>query len=227
MKTNGSTRWLSPRLAGFLRHVPAQGLFSAALALSMLGCGTATSAADSAIDRADAGQDAAHGADAGPGFDADQDATTLVDAAEVDAAPVGDAGQSVVQIGALDASSSFVAWHDDDSIPLVRGPQGGVMLTPNLAIDGALVAGDAPMLQITLSNWTLPGPAPLPDFATLGPFSYPFTRIGSQLVSGQLYDQLSWTEAPGQTVILRVHVEGPGLDAVGEVRVVTAPSVAP
>lgn len=208
------------------RHASAQALVFACLFLASSACGNAATPTDASVGAADAARDAAELADAA------HDAAPLIDVPAVDAPvadawPATDAGQAIVQIGGLDASSSFVAWHDDQTIPLVHGPQGGVMVTPNIAIDGALVAGDSPMLELTLTNLAEPGLEPLPDFPGIGPVTYPFTRIGSQLVSGQLYDQLSWAEMPGQALLLRVHVTGPGLDAVGEVRIVTGPSTGP
>lgn len=139
-----------------------------------------------------------------------------------------DAGRPVVQIGTRESGAIFTPWHDGDAIPLVRGPQGGVMITPSVAIDGALVPGIDPSFDVVIQNLRASDRAPLADFPGFGPVHAIFARLDTLLVNGPIFDQLGWTEMPGQELIVRARVTGNGVDAAGEVRITTAPSgVAP
>lgn len=146
-------------------------------------------------------------------------------ASTIDAAPPGhDAARPRVEIGTRESGAIFTPWHDGDAIPLVRGPQGGVMIVPAVAIDGALAPGVDPSFDVTLWNFTLPDRAPLGEFPGVGPLHALFARLDARLVDGPIFDQLGWNEMPGQRLLIRARVTGDGVDALGEVEIVTAPS---
>lgn len=151
---------------------------------------------------------------------------TTSPARDASMAPTDAAQDGLVQIGEV-GGAIFTPWHDGSTVLIVHGPQGGVMVTPNVAIDGAAISGTDPMLTITLTNESFPGPVPLEGFTTVGPVTYPFTRIGSLFVSGQLYDQIGWVETPGQSLRIGAHVQGPGIDATTHVRIVTTAGTTP
>lgn len=139
--------------------------------------------------------------------------------------PIPDTGQQpVVEIGTRASGAVFTPWHDGEMIPLVWGPQGGVMVTPAVAIDGTLVSATDPALDVEIANLTLPDRAPLAEFPRFGPVRALFARLDRRLVDGPIYDQLGWTEMPGRHVILRAHVSGMGVDVVGEVEIILASS---
>lgn len=137
----------------------------------------------------------------------------------------GDAAEHpLVEIGTRASGAVFTPWHDGDTIPLVWGPQGGVMVTPAVAIDGTLVSATDPALDVVISNLTVPARAPLADFPGYGPVHALFARLDTRLVNGPIYDQLGWTETPGIHLIVQAHVSGMGIDAWGEVEIVLASS---
>jgi hypothetical protein len=139
-------------------------------------------------------------------------------------AALPDASTARVEIGLRESGAVFTPWHDGDVIPLVWGPQGGVMITPSVAIDGTLVSDASPALDVALSNLVLPGLTPLDSFPGYGPVHALFARLDARLVNGPIFDQLGWTETPGLQLRLRAHVSGSGIDAVGSVDIVVAPS---
>lgn len=138
--------------------------------------------------------------------------------------PGADAWRPVVEIGTRETGAVFTPWHDGDAIPLVRGPQGGVMVTPAVAIDGVLVPGTDPSFDVVIQNLHEITRSPLAEFPGFGPVHAIFARIDTRLVNGPIFDQLGWIEEPGQQLVLRARVTGNGVDAVGEVHIVTAPS---
>lgn len=144
-----------------------------------------------------------------------------------DAGPPHDAGHVLVEIGTRESGAIFTPWHDGDTIPLVRGPQGGVMLTPSVAIDGALVSGTDPSFDVVISNLTPPERVPLGEFPGVGPLRAIFARLDARLVDGPIYDQTGWTETPGVPLIVRARVTGNGIDAFGEVQIVLGASGTP
>jgi hypothetical protein len=143
------------------------------------------------------------------------------------ATPTQDAARPTVEIGTRESGAMFTPWHDGDAIPEAWGPQGGVMITPAVAIDGRLVDGESPSLDVTIENFLLPDETPLPGFPTLGPLRAFFVRLDTRLVDGPLFDQLGWSDLTGTRVLVRAHVRGPGLDAVGEVRIVVGNALTP
>jgi hypothetical protein len=139
-------------------------------------------------------------------------------------APRADTGVPTVLIGTRGDGATFTPWHDGDSIPLVWGPQGGVMITPSVAIDGALVSGTDPGLDVTLQNLTVPDHTPLADFPGYGPVHALFARLDTLLVDGPIYDQLGWSDVSGQRILVRARVMGSGIDASGQVEILLAPT---
>ena len=141
-------------------------------------------------------------------------------AAPLDAGPRPDTGpHPMVEIGAQEGGV-FTRWNDGDVVAEQFGPQGGVMVTPSVAIDGALVSGDAPALDVVISNFTLPDRAPLGQFPILGPMRVPFARLGTHLVGGAFFDQIGWSDTSGRHLLVRARVTGMGIDATGEVEIV-------
>ncbi len=138
----------------------------------------------------------------------------------LDARPPDASTAAHVEIGTRGSGATFTPWRDGATVPLVWGSQGGVMLTPAVAIDGALVAGDAPGLDVSLENLVAPDRTPLEGFPGYGPVHALFARLDTRLVDGPLYDQLGWSDMPGRRLILRARVVGDGVDAVGEIEVV-------
>lgn len=139
-------------------------------------------------------------------------------------APRPDTGVPTVLIGTRGDGATFTPWQDGDSIPLVWGPQGGVMITPSVAIDGALVSGTDPGLDVTLQNLTVPDHTPLADFPGYGPVHALFARLDTLLVDGPIYDQLAWSDVSGRRLLIRARVMGSGIDATGQVEIVLAPT---
>ncbi len=138
-----------------------------------------------------------------------------------------DANRPFVEIGMRDGDT-FTPWHDGDTVPQVRGPQGGMMITPAVRIDRALASGDAPELTLLLQNLTLPAETPFGDFAGYGPVAQPFERVGSSLEVGPIFDQLSWNDVTGLRMQVRARVTtSAGLDARGQVDVVLGSPGAP
>lgn len=143
-----------------------------------------------------------------------------------DAGP-NDANRPFVEIGTREGDV-FTAWHDGDTVPQVRGPQGGMMITPAVRLDGALASGDAPELTLLIQNFTLPGLTPFQDFAGYGPVAQPFDRVASSLEVGPIFDQLSWNDVTGLRMQVRARVTtSAGLDARGQVDVVLGSPGAP
>lgn len=138
-----------------------------------------------------------------------------------------DASRPVVVIGERNGDV-FTAWHDGDTVAQVRGPQGGMMITPVARLDGALATGDAPELTLLIQNVTLPGMTPFQDFAGYGPVVQPFTRVGDVLEAGPIFDQLAWNDVTGLRMQVRARVTtSSGLDARGQVEVVLGSVGAP
>ena len=148
-------------------------------------------------------------------------ATTPVDASGGDAPAPGDGGPvGDIEIGLRGDGAVFTPWHDGDTIPLMWGPQGGVMVTPAVAIDGALVSGVDPTLEVQLENLDPATGMPLASFPGYGPVRAIFARLDRRLVNGPIFDQLGWTDMTGTHLRLRAHVRGTGLDLTGEVEIV-------
>ena len=143
---------------------------------------------------------------------------TPVDAARSDG---GDAASSgpIVEIGLRGDGAVFTPWTDGETVTLVWGSQGGVMVTPTVAIDGRLISATDPTLEIELSNID-PATGMQMSFPGYGPVRSIFARLDQRLANGPILDQLGWTDMPGQRVILRAHVSGMGVDARGEVEIV-------
>lgn len=150
------------------------------------------------------------------------DASSPSDAAATDAAT-----GPVVQIGTRESGAVFTPWHDGEVVPMVYGPQGGVMITPAVAIDGSLVSGTDPGLDVVLSNLVLPDRVPLGEFPGYGPVHSLFARLDTLLVNGPIFDQIGWTPPASHDLVVRARVMGPGLDAHGEVQIVLSLSSAP
>lgn len=134
----------------------------------------------------------------------------------------GDANEpgALVEIGTRGDGATFTPWTDEEIIPLVWGAQGGVMVTPAVAIDGALVSAIDPALVVSLSNYDADTGAQLTEFPGFGPVNAIFARLDARLVNGPIFDQLGWTDLSGQRVRIRAHVEGMGVIANGEVVIV-------
>ena len=131
----------------------------------------------------------------------------------------GDASRSgsPLEIGTRGDGATFTAWSDGEIIPLVWGAQGGVMVTPTVAIDGALVSAIDPTLVIELRNYDADTGERLVDFAGYGPLTAIFARLDGRLVNGPIFDQLGWTDMPGRHIRIQAHVDGMGVEANGEV----------
>ncbi len=131
----------------------------------------------------------------------------------------GDADPSaqVVEIGTRGDGATFTPWTNEEIIPLVWGTQGGVMVTPAVAIDGALVSATDPALVVQLSNYDADTGEALASFPGYGPVSAIFARLDARLVNGPIFDQLDWTDIGGRRIRIRAHVQGMGVDADGEV----------
>lgn len=142
------------------------------------------------------------------------------DPVPIDVGPRPDSGRAHVEIGTRESGAIFTPWHDGDAIAEQWGPQGGVMVTPAVAIDGSLISEASPGLDIVLSNYSLPDRAPLGSFPTLGPLRGLFARLDTRLVNGPLYDQIGWSDMTGQRLLIRARVTGMGIDATGEVEIV-------
>ena len=144
-------------------------------------------------------------------------------AAPVDAAMPDDAYDGGpppgVEIGLRADGAVFTPWHDGETVPLVWGLQGGVMVTPAVAIDGHLVSATDPTLEISITNIDPATGMPM-SFPGYGPVRGIFARLDQRLVNGPIQDQLGWTDMAGQHVRLRAHVGGMGLSLDGEVEVV-------
>ncbi len=128
---------------------------------------------------------------------------------------------AVLEIGTYTNGDTFSPWHDGDTIAQVWGPQGGVMITPGVALDGAWVTGAYPTLVASLENLVLPSLTPLAEFPTYGPTTSVFARVGPRVIGGPIYDQLGWTPVTGPLRV-RAHVTGPGVDLFGVVDIVLA-----
>jgi hypothetical protein len=137
-----------------------------------------------------------------------------------DTGPLPDAGHPVVEIGTRASGAVFTPWHDGDAIEEQWGPQGGVMVTPAVAIDGMLIAEPSPALDVLIQNYTLPDRAPLGSFPILGPTRALFARLDTRLVDGPIFDQIGWSDMTGRRLLIRARVSGMGIDATGEVEIV-------
>lgn len=124
-----------------------------------------------------------------------------------------------IEIGTFTNGDTFVPWHDGDVVPTVWGPQGGVMITPSVTLDGALVTGSYPALVVQLDNLVLPALTPVDGFGTYGPTMTLFARVGPRVIGGPIYDQLAWSPVSGPLRV-RAHVTGMGVDVMGQVDVV-------
>jgi hypothetical protein len=139
-----------------------------------------------------------------------------IDGGDQDTGPHG----AVVEIGTRGDGATFIPWTNEEIIPLVWGSQGGVMVTPAVAIDGALVSATDPSLVVQLWNYDAATGEAFAGFGGYGPVISFFARLDARLVNGPIQDQLGWTDMAGQRVRLRAHVEGMGVDANGEVTIV-------
>ena len=138
--------------------------------------------------------------------------------------PSVEAGTPRVEIGTRESGARFTPWHDGDTIPLVWGSQGGVMITPAVAIDGSLISAVDPALIVTVTNLRAADHAPFIEFPGVGPLRALFARLDARLVDGPIFDQLGWSETPGLRMIVQARVTGMGVDAIGEVAIVIGPS---
>jgi hypothetical protein len=128
--------------------------------------------------------------------------------------------EHLVEIGTRGDGAMFTPWSNEEIIPLVWGAQGGVMVTPAVAIDGALVPAVDPTLVVQLENYDATTGARLADFPGYGPVNAFFARLDARLVNGPIFDQLGWTDDSGRRVRIHAHVLGMGVDAHGEVTIV-------
>jgi hypothetical protein len=138
--------------------------------------------------------------------------TPLGDGCDYGEVPLDLPASLTVEIGEVGADGSFVAWTDDQMLPIVYGFQGGYMLTPRIRVSAPSLAGDTTCLRIEVQNLDVPVPGGTdgatferqPDGSYL---SYPLNDLLSNAPLGPVTD-----------MVMSAVVRGPDFVAEGGVR---------
>jgi hypothetical protein len=138
--------------------------------------------------------------------------------AERCAEDIGDAPAAIREV-TLGSGDPFVAYADAEAVQLIRGYQGGYMVTPSIRVAASAGDGERACLRVALENAFDDGgdgPASPGVLAMLV-----FERRGDQLCVDDLYDLLGLDRSAltGRTLALTVRVTGTDFTATDTARV--------